>query len=166
MAIGDPPRERVDRDEIFIETTKSICPVCKIVLDAEVNVRDNKVFLRRRCPDHGEIEGLIYGDAEMYFDSLKFNKPGTLTKALQKCCVEEITPDGRLIPFCTYNSVGYREQVREQLRGVAIPTIVPNAEELQPTLLTTKYGSKTFGNGDGDEHVKRSRTATNVGKKL
>jgi len=78
MAISDPPRERVDRDEIFIETTKSICPVCKIVLDAEVNVRDNKVFLRRTCPDHGVIEGLIYGDAEMYFDSLRYNKPGTL----------------------------------------------------------------------------------------
>jgi uncharacterized radical SAM superfamily Fe-S cluster-containing enzyme len=31
---------------------------------------------------------------------------------LRKCCVSEITPDGRLIPFCAYNSVGYREQVR------------------------------------------------------
>lgn len=27
-----------------------------------------------------------------------------------KCCVEEITPEGKLIPFCAYNSVGYREQ--------------------------------------------------------
>ena len=78
MAISDLPRERVDRDEIFIEHTKSICPVCKIVLEAEVNVRENKVFLRRTCPDHGVIEGLIYGDAEMYFDSLRYNKPGTL----------------------------------------------------------------------------------------
>ncbi|MGH3518740.1 MAG: hypothetical protein ACRDQ7_15235 [Haloechinothrix sp.] len=39
------------------------------------------------------------------------------TKQLMKCCVEEITPDGRLIPFCAYNSVGYREQVREQMSG-------------------------------------------------
>ena len=31
---------------------------------------------------------------------------------LRKCCVAEIVPDGRLIPFCAYNSVGYREQVR------------------------------------------------------
>jgi hypothetical protein len=29
--------------------------------------------------------------------------------------VSEITPDGRLIPFCAYNSVGYREQVRREL---------------------------------------------------
>jgi 7,8-dihydro-6-hydroxymethylpterin dimethyltransferase len=34
---------------------------------------------------------------------------------LRKCCVSEITPDGRLIPFCAYNSVGYREQVRGEL---------------------------------------------------
>ena len=32
-----------------------------------------------------------------------------------KCCVGILTPDGRAIPFCAYNSVGYREQIREQL---------------------------------------------------
>ena len=75
---------------------------------------------------------------------------------------------GRLIPFCAYNSVGYREEVREQLSGVSVPTIVPNAEELQPVLLTTKYGSKTHGDGDGtadgSDHVPVD--ATNVGKNL
>jgi hypothetical protein len=53
-----------------------------------------------------------------------------------------------------------------------VPTIVPNAAELQPVLLTTKYGSKTHGNGEGDgngaadgsEHVPAN--ATNVGKNL
>jgi hypothetical protein len=39
-------------------------------------------------------------------------------KQLMKCCVEQLTPDGRLIPFCAYNSVGYREEIREQLTGV------------------------------------------------
>ena len=34
---------------------------------------------------------------------------------LRKCCVGEIVPDGRLIPFCAYNSVGYREHVRASL---------------------------------------------------
>jgi 7,8-dihydro-6-hydroxymethylpterin dimethyltransferase len=42
-----------------------------------------------------------------------FQDPYTLDiQKLRKCCVSEITPDGRLIPFCAYNSVGYREQVR------------------------------------------------------
>jgi tetraether lipid synthase len=42
-----------------------------------------------------------------------FQDPYTLdVEKLRKCCVSEIAPDGRLIPFCAYNSVGYREQVR------------------------------------------------------
>jgi uncharacterized radical SAM superfamily Fe-S cluster-containing enzyme len=68
---------RVDHDEVFLEYTKSICPVCKTVIDAEVNVRDNRVYLRKRCREHGAFEALLYGDAEMYLDSLRFNKPGT-----------------------------------------------------------------------------------------
>jgi 7,8-dihydro-6-hydroxymethylpterin dimethyltransferase len=38
---------------------------------------------------------------------------------LRKCCVSEIVPDGRLIPFCAYNSVGYREQVRLEVASAA-----------------------------------------------
>jgi 7,8-dihydro-6-hydroxymethylpterin dimethyltransferase len=45
-----------------------------------------------------------------------FQDPYTLdVQKLRKCCVSEITPDGRLIPFCAYNSVGYREQVRLEM---------------------------------------------------
>jgi uncharacterized radical SAM superfamily Fe-S cluster-containing enzyme len=44
-----------------------------------------------------------------------FQDPYTLDIGkLRKCCVSEITPDGRLIPFCAYNSVGYREQIRRE----------------------------------------------------
>src|SRR6516162_4899561 len=57
-------------------------------------------------------------------------------------CVEEITPDGRLIPFCAYNSVGYREQVRERLTGMAVPQVVPNANTLAPLLADSAHGSK------------------------
>jgi uncharacterized radical SAM superfamily Fe-S cluster-containing enzyme len=71
-------RRRIDRDEVFLEYTKSICPVCKTVIDAEVNVRDDKVYLRKRCREHGGFEALLYGDAQMYVDSLRFNKPGTI----------------------------------------------------------------------------------------
>jgi uncharacterized radical SAM superfamily Fe-S cluster-containing enzyme len=48
MAAGEPRPEKVDRDEVFLEYTKSICPVCTSVVDAEVNVRDNRVILRKR----------------------------------------------------------------------------------------------------------------------
>ncbi len=62
---------RVDRDEVFVEYTKSICPVCKIVTDAEINVRDNRLYLRKRCPDHGSFEALLYSRADWYFESMR-----------------------------------------------------------------------------------------------
>ncbi|MGH9009235.1 MAG: radical SAM protein, partial [Acidimicrobiia bacterium] len=64
---------------------------------------------------------------------------------------------------CAYNSVGYREQVREQLSGRAVPTVVPNSTELQPVLITTRFGSKTVaGRHDGGG----GRDATNTGNSL
>ena len=36
-------------------------------------------------------------------------------KQVMKCCVGILVPDGRIIPFCAYNSVGYREAIRDQL---------------------------------------------------
>ena len=98
MATTNHRAPRVDRDEVFIEYTKSICPVCKAVIDAEVNVRENKVFLRKRCQEHGPFEGLVYGDAEMYFDSLRFNKPGTLPLETQTEVVDGCPLDCGLCP--------------------------------------------------------------------
>jgi len=34
---------------------------------------------------------------------------------LRKCCVGELIPDGRMIPFCAYNSLGYRQKIRAAL---------------------------------------------------
>lgn len=72
-----------DRDEVFVEYTKSICPVCKVVVDAQVNIRGGKVYLRKRCKTHGSFEALVYGDAQMYLDSARFNKPGTIPLTFQ-----------------------------------------------------------------------------------
>jgi len=74
---------RVAHDEVFVELTRSICPVCKVVVDGEVNVRDDQVFLRKRCAQHGEFEARVYGDAQMYLDSMRFNKPGTFPLQFQ-----------------------------------------------------------------------------------
>lgn len=77
MTISDAPKNTRERDEVFLELTRSICPVCKRTIDAEVNARDNQVFLRKRCPEHGQFEARVYGDAQMYVDIQRFNKPGT-----------------------------------------------------------------------------------------
>ena len=45
-----------------------------------------------------------------FMDPWTFNQ-----KNVMKCCKEILLPDGKQIPFCAYNSVGYREQARQQL---------------------------------------------------
>jgi hypothetical protein len=45
-----------------------------------------------------------------FMDPYTFNQ-----KNLMKCCKEFLIPGGRQIPFCAYNTVGYREQARSQL---------------------------------------------------
>jgi len=91
-----------------------------------------------------------------------FQDPYTLNvKQLMKCCVEEITPDGRLIPFCAYNSVGYREQVRAQLSGVPVADVVPNATELAPIMTDSPYGSKIARNTRAPD---RAGDQTNIGR--
>ena len=67
-----------DADYVFYELTRSICPTCRRVIDAQVILRDNKVYMRKRCPDCGPFEALVYGDAQAYVANGKYNKPGTI----------------------------------------------------------------------------------------
>ncbi len=70
--------QKNDADYIFYELTRSICPQCRQVIDAQILLRDNQVIMRKRCPDHGAFEAVVYGDAQAYVHSTKFNKPGTM----------------------------------------------------------------------------------------
>lgn len=67
-----------DRKDIFWELTRSICPVCKQLIDAQILFRDNQVIMRKRCPEHGWFEALVFGDAQLYMDIAPYNKPGTI----------------------------------------------------------------------------------------
>ena len=48
-----------------------------------------------------------------FMDPWTFNQ-----KNLMKCCKEFLLPGGKQVPFCAYNSVGYREQARAQLNAM------------------------------------------------
>jgi len=72
------PIIKQDRPEIFWEFTKSLCPECRKVIDAHILLRDDKVIMRKRCPLHGQFEALIFGDAQLYTEIARYNKPGTL----------------------------------------------------------------------------------------
>ena len=59
-----------------IRETKSICPECNKILPANVFERDGKIWIRKTCPDHGQIEELYFGSAEMYYKFAKFLHDG------------------------------------------------------------------------------------------
>jgi 7,8-dihydro-6-hydroxymethylpterin dimethyltransferase len=48
-----------------------------------------------------------------FMDAWTFNQ-----KNLMKCCKEFLLPGGKQIPFCAYNTIGYREQARKQLEAL------------------------------------------------
>lgn len=57
-----------------------------------------KVYLRKRCAEHGWFEALVYGDAQRYVEFARFNKPGTLpltfqTEVKDGCPVYDQTKD-------------------------------------------------------------------------
>jgi uncharacterized radical SAM superfamily Fe-S cluster-containing enzyme len=77
--MATPVRQPV-RNHIFHEITRSLCPECQRVIDAQVLIRDHAVYLRKHCPEHGWHEALVSSDADWYLNSLKYNKPGAIPK--------------------------------------------------------------------------------------
>jgi 7,8-dihydro-6-hydroxymethylpterin dimethyltransferase len=73
--------QKRDADYVFYELTRSICPACRRVIDAHVLLRDDRVYMRKHCPEHGRFESLVYADAHAYTSSAKFNRPGTIPLA-------------------------------------------------------------------------------------
>ncbi len=78
------------RNHIFHELTRSLCPECHCVVDAQVLIRDGAVYLRKYCQQHGWSEALVLSDANWYLNSLKYNKPGAIpyqfTTAVKQGC--------------------------------------------------------------------------------
>ena len=93
-----PARQKQDLDYVFYELTRSICPECRRVIDGHIILRENKVYMQKRCPDHGDFEGLVYSDAEAYTNHAKFNKPGTMPLEFSTEIVEGCPYDCGLCP--------------------------------------------------------------------
>ncbi len=56
----------LDSSEHMIKKTRSLCPECLKILRATIFERDEKVWIKKTCPDHGEIVELYWGDYSMY----------------------------------------------------------------------------------------------------
>lgn len=62
--------------EELLSITQSVCPYCYRILPAVIVERDGKVYIRRVCPEHGEIEEIYYGDVEIYKRFIKWDLEG------------------------------------------------------------------------------------------
>ena len=67
---------RQERDGAFLSYTRSICPVCKNVIDAHIVLRADSVYMQKKCPQHGYFEVETSSDADYYVKSLSYTKPG------------------------------------------------------------------------------------------
>lgn len=74
VSVGGP-KPLVYGGEKLLRRTASICPECYRVLPAVILERDEKVWIRRECPIHGEIEELYWGDSTLYSKSVKYETP-------------------------------------------------------------------------------------------
>lgn len=53
--------------------TQSLCPDCSKLIDALIFEEDGKVFMEKRCAEHGEFRDLIYSDVKLYLKMEKWH---------------------------------------------------------------------------------------------
>ncbi len=60
-----------------IKKTRSLCPVCGKVLEAEIAEEEGKIWLVRNCPEHGKFRYVYWSDPAMYHRFGKYDAIGT-----------------------------------------------------------------------------------------
>jgi uncharacterized radical SAM superfamily Fe-S cluster-containing enzyme len=93
-----------------------------------------------------------------FLDPYTFNQ-----KTVMKCCKEILLPDGKQIPFCAYNNVGYREQARLQLaqRGRARKQAQASGIPYDPAPLSFHFGNEAEVNTPRLGSSRKARGAHN-----
>jgi uncharacterized radical SAM superfamily Fe-S cluster-containing enzyme len=66
----------IEMAEKLLKKTKSLCPECTKVIEAEVVEKDGKALIRKNCPKHGSFEDVYWSDAQMYKRAQKFARVG------------------------------------------------------------------------------------------
>lgn len=72
-----------------LSQVQSICPQCQKPIPAWYTERRGKVFLEKKCPEHGDFQALVSNDAQDYLDWIEnpvINIPpkGAMTKGSQQ----------------------------------------------------------------------------------
>lgn len=63
------------RKYTYYDFTLSLCPECLKRIDAKIIFEEDKVFMIKRCPDHGTSKVLIADDVAYYKNIRNYNKP-------------------------------------------------------------------------------------------
>ena len=71
---------RTPTPHIYYSMTKGLCSTCKRSVDVKIQFRDDKVWFKKFCPDHGQQECLVASSVEWYLDALSFVAPNTPPK--------------------------------------------------------------------------------------
>ncbi|OPX62933.1 MULTISPECIES: tetraether lipid synthase Tes [unclassified Methanoregula] len=61
---------------MLIKRTRSLCPACKTVVDAEVEEEGGKIWLTQHCPEHGTFRNIYWSDAALYHRFDRYNVVG------------------------------------------------------------------------------------------
>lgn len=70
----------MERDYVYYEFTNSLCNECLDVIPAKIIFKDDKVYILKNCPKHGEQLELLEHDIEYFKNKRKYDKPGTIAK--------------------------------------------------------------------------------------
>jgi uncharacterized radical SAM superfamily Fe-S cluster-containing enzyme len=91
--------KRPDADGVMPpETTTGLCPTCLRTVEATIATEDGRVWLRSRCPRHGESRALLASDAATYWRLRQYVPDRTAGGA---CCgPETVCGPGDGPPVC------------------------------------------------------------------
>lgn len=66
IKVGGPLPKIADNEKL-VRATHSLCPACYRLIPAAIVERNEKLYMKKVCPEHGEFEDLYYGDVGMYY---------------------------------------------------------------------------------------------------
>ena len=61
---------------MVIKKTKSLCPECLDIIDAEVYEDDGKIMIRKECKKHGKFENTYWSSSKIYDDVSNYDDEG------------------------------------------------------------------------------------------
>src|SRR5207237_8127041 len=77
------------RDYVYLGLTQSLCPTCLKLVPAKIIAKQDRVYFRKTCPEHGTIEDFVCSDVQAY-DRHDLDEPATRPLSIatesQKSC--------------------------------------------------------------------------------